>query len=389
MNNKQKVITFVILALLVISPIFSGVALAYTRDLSNVPYYQQEQSNYCGPATAQMWIKYEDGDYYSQTTLWNYIQDHLTEPDYWNTDPDSLEATLDHYIPANAWYFDSSYSNADSGLNDVVYYLDKYVEPQSSLVYNGDHWMLVRGVYSSVAPATNPSYTVCGIYVNDPDPSGVGEDHYFTASTWKSSYFTANQYGTKWNGKYVNVVCPEHGSDEGPGNGMAGLEKSYHADRAEQAVQIAYERYIAHNLTKNQRFAEHFNGSVAGVPIMVKSLSPDFSNYYLVPFKIDGKTSTVVIVEVGGGKMRFAGASYASEHLDEYPEISEEEATQIAEDYAGHNLGHPLLVWKPCVQSWSPYHPFWKFHDGSTTLYIATADGAIYTELTRPEKGGS
>ena len=41
---------------------------------------------------------------------------------------------------------------------------------------------------------------------------------------------------------------------------------------------------------------------------------------------------------------------------------------------------YPLLVWKPCVESLSPYYPFHMIIVGDHRLYIRS-DGKVFTEL--------
>ena len=41
---------------------------------------------------------------------------------------------------------------------------------------------------------------------------------------------------------------------------------------------------------------------------------------------------------------------------------------------------YPTLVWKPCLESLSPFYPFHMFTAGGHPIYVRT-DGIIFTEL--------
>jgi len=62
-----------IFVVLVLMSLMTVPVLATDTDLA-VPYYQQENDYYCGPAVAQMWTDFHSS-FVSQNTLYNYIQD--------------------------------------------------------------------------------------------------------------------------------------------------------------------------------------------------------------------------------------------------------------------------------------------------------------------------
>lgn len=47
---------------------------------------------------------------------------------------------------------------------------------------------------------------------------------------------------------------------------------------------------------------------------------------------------------------------------------------------------YPLLVWKPCRESLSPYFPFHLFTAGDQHIYVRT-DGAVFTRLHDTDRG--
>jgi hypothetical protein len=49
-------------------------------------------------------------------------------------------------------------------------------------------------------------------------------------------------------------------------------------------------------------------------------------------------------------------------------------------------FAYPTLVWKPCLESLSPYYPFRMFIVGTRHLYVR-ADGRVVTELHDDVRG--
>ena len=47
---------------------------------------------------------------------------------------------------------------------------------------------------------------------------------------------------------------------------------------------------------------------------------------------------------------------------------------------------YPLLVWKPCYESRSPYYPFYMISVGGRSIYIGY-DGVVYPELHEMGRG--
>jgi hypothetical protein len=49
--------------------------------------------------------------------------------------------------------------------------------------------------------------------------------------------------------------------------------------------------------------------------------------------------------------------------------------------YPGTYCIPPVLVWKPCRESWSPHLPFYQIVVGPHVLYLRL-DGQVFTQLT-------
>ena len=121
------------------------------------------------------------------------------------------------------------------GSKKIVYTLWHYGVSTTTLVYPGNHWVTVRGVSTDVEPLVGSTYTIKGLYINNPLPEtpslsnpsaapppphsttdGCGSggnrgrrDEYDAYDEWKSTYFTAWKYSGIWHNKYVSVCDPE------------------------------------------------------------------------------------------------------------------------------------------------------------------------------------
>jgi hypothetical protein len=350
-----------------------------TKNLA-VPYYSQQFTHYCGPASAQMWIDYGTGNLISQDELYDYIRANNLEGNIWFTDPYGLQATLDSYIPTHA-HWDQKYSSASSGTFDVVQRIEWYSVPGATLTYNGDHWMLVKGAYYR-KDSYDTVTSVYGVYVHDPWAwdGGIGSNTYVVASNWNTNYFTVvDAPGSQWNGYWVAVVCPPRGVDTVPSEIY--IEPQRGPVSKDEAVQVAIEGLNNHQLFVTEPFARYLDGAVPREPFYVKSISNNFPNYYLVPFARDGRISAVAIINAELGT--FMEASYSESGLTKYPALSAEDASVVVEQIFGETSYVQVreLVWKPSEQSWRPYAPFWAVEVDGETVYVGQ-NGQLYKQLS-------
>jgi hypothetical protein len=234
----------------------------------NTPYYQQQTDYWCGPASAQMILESEnvkprlhpdypisDTTYNKQNTLWTYIQNHNnpTTPTNWATDPQGLEATLDHY-DSGGNYLIAKYTDAREASKRLIWSIYNYNVPAAALLYKGRHWVTVRGFQTDVEPNSN-SYEFKGFWVNDPwyDSNSLGVNRYIGWSQWKNTYFTPLHTGNgdPWNGYRVCVWEPPE-----PAGTLIIPEVAAGPDTVttpEEAIDSAQVAVMAHNLSMNSQ----------------------------------------------------------------------------------------------------------------------------------------
>ena len=151
--------------------------------------------------------------------------------------------------------------------------------------------------------------------------------------------------------------------------------------------------------------------NVERTPLLVRRLDvtdPARTYYFLVPVGPNDQ-SIGVAARVNGMSGAFMGCSAFVARGDKQQWGSMIAACRTAADtrrmLAGHNIAvvgrsvptdsrgvgiHPTLVWKPCVESRSPYYPFRLVNVGGRPKYIRI-DGKQFDELTdlRPKPGYS
>ena len=231
---KSALVSLLALAIAA-TPVF-----AYYWDADNTifTFAYQETKNYCGPASAWMYLNFIKNKYGlsitlpSQSALNTYGHSKNISGDP-NVDPRGEAWSLYNYTPGGYYYDDWTYSTATKGLKGAAYTVAEFQEPIVSTVYGGMHFMLVRGVSADSNPYTNfPNATINAVYVADPwNPAwgyikpgylALGQNTYATASTWTSNYFTVFNYQytvPAWTGKWVTVERDNSGTVPGGKSG--------------------------------------------------------------------------------------------------------------------------------------------------------------------------
>jgi hypothetical protein len=394
--------------------------MTWTKTLAN-NYHQQDTNYYCGAAVAQTILESIGAGIQDQNVLYNSNHSHNTYSS-WYSDPTGLTYTLNFYKPLPPTfnnYFVSFIKDTEAeGSKKIVYTLWHYGVSTATLVYQGDHWITVRGVSTDVEPVAGITYTIKGFYINNPlpetpsfsDPSvapppphsttdGCGSggnrgrrDEYDTYDEWKLTYFTACKYSGIWHNKYVSVCDPEVPRDR-----KLNVDREEfwaQGDRIisiEEAGRFALKGIDYHNLLEEETFANALHGANPAKPVLVHQLNLPDTFYYLVPMERNGVITG--LVKVDGLYGNFRAAQVVTEKTKALF-IDRDEVIQKVLNRPidlGKNLGritiregtfcfHPIMVWRPCLESRSPFYPFYMITVGNKNIYIGY-DGTIYPEL--------
>lgn len=384
-------------------------------------YHTQDTSYYCGAACAMM-ILHEIGVPYAdldQGDLYASNHNHNAQAG-WYTDPYGLCYTLNDRRPAsflpNFFVVHKRLTEAE-GTRDVAFTLYHYKVSPAILVYHCQHWNVVCGVQTNVDPTTGP-YVVEGFWLNNPvwdssvvshdgaDTCGSGGSHgvaneFVTYAEWQTNRFNGCAYddpggATQW----ISVCDPEPSTFHLP----LRRETVYYANgrqliNVQQVAELALKGLEEYRLAESEHGASVFRAGSLGPPQLVQRLDRPNDFYYLAPWQQDGGIVGFVDIDarfgffksarvlsspvkdwlIGSGSSRRLADTIARRINDRVFDLPNEEGRFRV--YPGTYCIPPILVWKPCRESWSPHLPFYQLTIGGNVLYVRI-DGQVFTQLT-------
>ncbi len=391
----------------------------------SVQYHQQDTNYYCGAACAQMVLAELGGGLHSQDDLYNDNHSHSTTEAGWATGPDGLQWTLNNRKPAtsSAYFCLDALSTEDAISRMICWTIHHWKVAPVSLVYGSQHWIVVRGYQASAAPANSSdnTYSIAGFDVNNPwpptpspappPPHSVGDvcgsggvrgvvNEHLTYATWQSDYMTGAT-GGYWAGKFVAVCDPppptlEPGHVERPRQREAS-DRLIHRDEVAGFLEKGIR---AHGLYERGDWAKSLAGTRIGQSVLVQRLDRLNSFYYISPFEAgNGRRPVVGSIDARTGEYRQAAMTAGHDSVlfggHEREALIEKIADRRFE--LEDKLGilrvwpeafciYPILVWKPCRESLSPFWPFHMITIGSQHIYVRI-DGAIFTALHAGDRG--
>jgi hypothetical protein len=395
--------------------------MSYSLDLP-VSYHQQDTDYYCGAACAQMVLDQIGAGLLDQTPLYNDNHNHSTIESGWATAPDGLLWTLNNRRPPK---FTNSFalfalSNVDSISRKIAWTLHNYKVAAVALVFGSDHWIVVRGVDLSAAPASSAdtTYTIDALMVNNPwppvpqgippppphdstDGCGTGGvrgvlDEHITYSAWQSTYMTGVPDG-HWKGTFVAVCDPDQPPTSlGEQPNFPRRPNTTGMISEDNAQSQAVDGLRTFGLYEKKFWSNHLSASKPGKPFLVQRLDRQDSFYYIVPMQTKSGVSSVlarVDALYGNYQQAVRASEPASESLNQLKFESESFVDKLSTDRIdlGGEMGllkirrngyvsYPTLVWKPCRESLSPFYPFHMIVVGNQRVFVRV-DGQVYTEL--------
>jgi hypothetical protein len=335
--------------------------LAYTNGLDQFPQAVAEQSNYTGVASCWMIASYLNGVTFTQDQD-TIFADNTSDPAHNNEITPQSCASWMYQHTGPGYYFSARYrTNVAEALKETVYWMD-YLPPggKKTPVYIlcGTNWnyRVVRGFQTDRPPydhgygvTTASTYTVYGLWLNDPKMNGLGYDVYATAEEMESIY-TA---GTA-DGKYWLVAEPPEEADElaaseanmdrstmqlavaeshsGMASWLDGLFGAPATRSGGDADMPALEEVLPTALQTDQGFMTLFNTAES---TNVYSVNPDIpgQQYYLAAGGLRGPGSTVYVLKLGtNGAMD--QVTWDAEPCM-YPPVSQEAAEWAARQHLG------------------------------------------------------
>jgi hypothetical protein len=384
-----------------------------------VQYHQQDTDYYCGAACAQMALESIGTGILDQVGLYADNHSHSLLDPGWASGPDGLTWTMNDRKPGSFANYFVLFSLADEEAisRKIIWTIHHYGVAPIALVYGWAHWIVIRGYDASAAPATwdDTSYSINGFYVNNPWPPtpmpgpppphaggdacggggdrGIADEH-LSYATWQSTYMTGVP-GGYWSGRFLAVCDPEP-PPRGHGR-RAPTERQFDGTQiieSGQAAELTMGALKRHGLLEQPSWREALEGAGPGRPQLVQRLDHVDSYYYIVPIgPSDDAVTAFAAVDARFGDYQQAAVlpDRRSNHLDF---LERERSIEILADRRvelPHLAGelvlrpdlfceYPILVWKPCRESLSPFYPFRMVTVGSHHVYIRS-DGAVFTSL--------
>lgn len=398
--------------------------MSVTEDLA-VQYHQQDTDYYCGAACAQMVLEECGQGLLDQANLYNDNHDHSTAESGWYTAPDGLAWTLNN-LQSSKYFVLDALATEDATSRMICWTVHHYKIAPVAMVYGWQHWIVVRGYTASASPSSSidTGYSIDGFFVNNPwppvpmhtppltvPPHAVGDgcgtggdrgvaDEHISYATWQSDYMTGVPSGY-WAGKFV-AVCDPSPPSTGVGS-QRKVEPRLKGDRiinASDATHRAIQSIDRTGLAKRPAWQFVADKAAPAEPVLVQRLDRTDEFYYIVPMGgAPHAPAAAVSIDARFGTYRQSIAVGAARQPALYLLESQSAVKMVAgkrfelPDRAGSLIAreglychYPVLVWKPCRESLSPFVPFHMFTIGAHRIYVRV-DGAVFTALHDQERG--
>ncbi len=290
-----------------------------------------------------------------------------------------------------------------------------------ALVYDGGHWLVVRG-YQTVERVTGSgSEVISGFDVNNPSPlayphdttpnpcdkGGIGHICY---PRWQDRYLTpvfSFRGGRDYSNRCVAIcvdttvvrprmalTAPELPAEEKQAAAQAPLSGNAQLINPADAIGRAEAGIKDYELYAREPWRTALQSAQPGNPLLVQELDRLDSYYYIVPWRTqpDNAVMAVTVNAKNGAYQESVCCLNGNIYLP--PQLT---AKQLAQLVIGKKFLlpgqqgelvvreealsiYPLLVWRPCLESFSPFRPFYLFIVGAHRLYLRV-DGDIFTSL--------
>jgi hypothetical protein len=391
-------------------------------------YHQQDKKDFCGAACAQMVLHGMGTPLLDQKNIFGSIQNNNTPAETvenWDSGPTGLTAALNQFNPSKLTRDFVLYDLPDEETvsRKIVWTIFNYQVAPVALTNAGNHWVVVKGFQTdqSVKSAEDNSYAIMGFFINDPQPIISGgpppphslgdrcgdslkfgiDNQHISYTTWKTDYMVPNQWGESWFNKYIAICDPEppplqkgkYSAPKLPFDGKKLMDRESAAKYAEKSMKDF-------QMIKNYNLEKILKGVKAGDPVLVQRIDKKGEYYYLVPLQNSDKNIHSV-VSIDGRFGNYRESCFAKEVNNPlgYRYLDRKKITLLLENWLQHEhkgivlkvfpkamLIDPVMVWKPCQESYSPYLPFYVVHLGTNNVYVRI-DGEVYSELTQKSRG--
>jgi hypothetical protein len=390
------------------------VGMSFTKDLSaNVPWYQQQNPDWCGAACVQMirngYPNPADRHHYSQKKIWKIIQSCESQDPgdvtaCWASDPRGVAGCLQSLNnPPGVKWVESLYVDQNVALFDILYWMNRCEYPCAILVHGGNHWVVIVRFETDVEPVEGSAPTLQSITYYDPQP----------AQRWIA---VTQSYGTRW--LWGPMLDPVTYDGSWLGQYVAVLEPR--GRRRREEVQMKVEKMTGERLLSPSealdaarkwvaelKLAEQSQFSLLGrddvgplEPVLARDEQPSSHDeevahqYYSVPFgseadsgKHGARTARVcLLVNAYTGELEEVTAFDEPVRYLSKEEVLEIVARETAQEHLDLEGAEATLMFRPSQITQTRAWPFWQVKVGETIVYVDQL-GNLYRELRRGRPG--
>ncbi|HEY2434906.1 MAG TPA: hypothetical protein VGI12_19700 [Vicinamibacterales bacterium] len=386
----------------------------------NGVYHQQDNDFTCGAAVGQMVIGDAGVDFPHQSTLYNQTQAYPTaDPGpAWLSSPDGLTYVINHRLPGGEPFSLFALNHPDVATRKLVWTIHQHGRPGIALVEGSGHWVLVHGYDVTAQPVSSQdaTYGINAVEIQDPwppKPGGVSTAHHagdgcgsggtrgdatrhIAYANWLSMYLTGDTSGM-WMGKFLVICDQDPAAPDAVAMPVMSVPAGLHIIVAADAQVAAIQGVSQYDLASRDPWRSCLASTTPGTPLLVHRLDHPNAFYYLVPFlKRDGTSPVTVAVDATTGTYLETSAAYAAGDTLHGPVVlTKDEAMKLVvgthvdmPEQRGRILVRPEaatlyepLVWRPCIESLTPFLPFHLIIQGKTQIFVRL-DGAVFTGLT-------
>jgi hypothetical protein len=189
-----------------------------------IPYARQLSAIWCDPADLEMWMSYRQGRDTGggtpslQSAIWDWETSHNAgfSVNQWDCSPYAVASAASHWM-VDASFDHFMYDDPIAGSRVLAWLVAGMREPSIALIWQGLHYVLVRGVRAIGDPSADPGGArLLGFYLTDPDPGAsfwLGADRFVPMDRWLGEMFTPTSYlvphtgvpGDRWQNRMVAI----------------------------------------------------------------------------------------------------------------------------------------------------------------------------------------
>jgi hypothetical protein len=383
-------------------------------DYIDIPVHLQATSYSCGAACEEMIIQAATQTDDDQLDLYNESQSYKTDP-CWHVDPDGLASVLNNHLSgAGNRFAPAANADGDTISRQICWAIHNNRVAPAAAINQGDHWVVVNGFDADREP-TDPNdngFQIVGIHVVDPfssietrgDPECIApfasEGGHYSYAEWQSHFLPVSC--GHWQGVTVGV-CPAAVSPP-PAQSLAERPASLFPGDSivpnSAAKELAERSLIHHGLVRHHAWRASLESVHSHEPMLVQRLDRIDDYYHVVPIgRSPAEITAAVSIGARYGHYRQA-ARLAKKSKRSLPALTREEAYErivhrrlnLPDGNGSLRVrpetltSHRTLGWRPCLESLSPFLPFYMFSMGAVTIYVRI-DGAVFTSLNTKRRG--